>query len=127
MAEADPVLEGPLRIVAVFSSLFIVLSLTLFAVGEVNAASKDTAAEVAGREAAGTADPSPDQERARERAHGGFRETIDDVNDVLLAPLAFIAEGSSSEWVRRSAPGALALLLYGFGLGWLARFARGRA
>ena len=69
----------------------------------------------------------PGEERARERAHSRAREAIDDADDVLVAPFAGLVDGSASSWVRRGVPTLLALLVYGFGLSFLARFARGRA
>jgi hypothetical protein len=55
------------------------------------------------------------------------REAIDDADDVLVTPFAPLTEGSSSSWVRRGIPTLLALVVYGFGLAFLARFASGRA
>lgn len=120
-------LEAPLRIAAVVCSLVVLAGWSLFVIDEVRAASDTTAAEVAGRTASAQADPTPAQERDRERAHSGVREAIDDVNDVLLAPVAWLGESSSSQWWQRSAPAVVAFLLYGLGLGFLARYARGRA
>ncbi len=121
------VLEGPLRILAVVLSGLVLLGWVLFAVDETGEASRQTAAEVAGRQASARADPSPDQERAREAAHGSAREAIDDANDLLLSPFADIGAGSESRWVRRTVPAVIAFVVYGLGLGFLARFARGRA
>jgi hypothetical protein len=120
------VLERVLRAVAIVASVAVVLGWGLFVIDETSAASKQTQAEIAGQEAARRADPSPDQERAREAANGAVHEAIDDVNDVLLKPFASISDGSSSTWVRRTVPALLALVVYGFGLGMLARFAAGR-
>jgi len=44
---------------------------------------------------------------------------------VLLKPFAAAVNGSESTWVRRSIPAFLGLVLYGFVLGFLARYARG--
>ena len=49
-----------------------------------------------------------------------------DANDVLLRPFATVAQASPSKWMRRSVPALLALLVYGFGFGLLARLATGR-
>jgi hypothetical protein len=121
-----PVLERALRLAAIVCSLLVVVGWAWFAADETNAASKDTQAEIAGQTAARTVDPDPDAERARERAHGKVHEAIDDANDVLLRPFAAVTEGSSSKWVRRSIPALLGLIVFGFGLGLLARFATGR-
>ena len=118
--------ERPLRAVAIVACLFVTAGWCGFALDEVSKASKESQEEIAGRHATTQADPSPDEERAREAAHSGARELIDDVNDVLLTPVAWVADGSGSKWVRRSVPALLALLIYGFGLGYIARYARGR-
>jgi hypothetical protein len=119
------VLEKALRLAAVICSLLVVAGWGWFAASETNAASKSTQAEIAGVAAARTPDPDPDQERAREKVNGPVHEAVDDANDVLLRPFAAVASGSSSKWVRRTIPALLALVVYGFGLGLLARFAAG--
>jgi hypothetical protein len=45
---------------------------------------------------------------------------------VLVAPFAALVSGSESSWVRRGVPTLIALLVYGFGLSFLARYAKGR-
>jgi hypothetical protein len=119
------VVERLLRTVALCASAIVLLSWALFALDETRAASKQTAAEVAGRSASATADPSPQQERAREAAHTRVREAIDDADDLLVAPFAGAAGSTTSHWARRTVPTLLALLVYGFGLTFLARYAHG--
>ncbi len=114
-------LERLLRLVAVVASVLVVLGWGLFVVGEASDASSKSTQEIEGRAATRVADPSPDEERARERAHSAPREVVDDANDVLLSPFASLADSSGSKWVRRTVPAAVALLLYGFGLSFLAR------
>lgn len=117
--------EQALRTLSVLCSAIVLVSFGLFATDETRAASDQTAIEVAGQQAAQTPTPSPSQERAREKAHSRVREWIDDADDVLLSP--FQAVGSSSDqWAARGLPALLALLAYGFGFGFLARFARAR-
>ncbi|HMJ33835.1 MAG TPA: hypothetical protein VK501_07950 [Baekduia sp.] len=119
-------LERALRLAAIICSLLVVAGWGWFAADETGAASRDTQAEIAGQVATRTVDPDPDQERAREQAHGKVHEYVDDANDVLLRPFAAVTADSSSKWLRRSIPALLALVVYGFGLGLLARFAAGR-
>jgi hypothetical protein len=121
------VLEGILRTAAVLASAVALVSFALFALDETREASKQSTAEVAGLEATRASNPSGDEERARERAHSSVREAIDDVDDVLVAPFAPLTEDMSSSWAARGVPTLLALLVYGFGLAFLARFMRGRA
>ena len=116
-------LESVLRSFAVLASLFVIAGFGLFVIDEARSATDQTTEKIAGRTASQTADPSPEEERAREAVHSAPREFVDDVNDILLSPFAGLAEGSSSQWARRGVPAFLALLVYGFGVGTLARFA----
>jgi hypothetical protein len=120
-------MEGLLRTAAIVASAIVLVSFALFAIDETRDASNRSVAGIAGLEATRTADPTSREERARERAHGAVHEAIDDADDVLVKPFASIADGSSSSWVRRGVPTLLALVVYGFGLSFLARYARGRA
>ena len=114
-----PLLERLLRTASTVLTAVVVLGFVLFAFDKADAASKHQQLIVA------TANPSPAQEQARERQHGRFKETIYDVDDVLLRPFAGVTN-SSDAWVRRGVPTGLAVLVYGFGLGFIASFARGR-
>jgi hypothetical protein len=96
----------------------------LFALEDIGRASTSAENRVQDRYTA-TA-PTPAGERERERRHSQVREAIDDVNDVLLAPFAGVSEDATSRWARRGVPALLGLLVYGFGLGDVARFMKGR-
>jgi hypothetical protein len=80
------VLERLLRTLAIIASLLVLAGWGLFALDEARSASNQTQTEIAGRQAAPRVDPSPEEERAREAAHGDPRELVDDANDVLLSP-----------------------------------------
>jgi hypothetical protein len=110
---------------AVVSCVFLALGWGLFAIDQARGASHESVAGIAG-DPTTFSDPSPDQERAREKQHGTAREVVDDVNDLLLSPFAGLTDSSGSKWVRRSIPALIALLVYGFGGGFIARFAAGR-
>ena len=118
-------LAGPLRAASYAACALVTLSFALFVIDESRAASNDSAAQIAGDHAARAADPSPAQERARERVHSRSRELVDDANDVLVTPVAWAVPAGASPWVARGLPWLLALVLYGFGLGFLSRFSRG--
>jgi hypothetical protein len=121
------VLAGPLRAASVVASAIVIVSFGLFALDETRAASRRSAAETAGLRAARSADPNPEQERTRESVHSTAREVIDDADDVLLVPFAWAAPDSGGKWGRRGVPALLALLVYGFGLAFLARYVQGVA
>jgi len=117
------VLERTVRIVAITLSLVVALGFILFALDDVDRASDSKVDEIASYQ---QADPTPAGERDREQRHGKLREAIDDANDILLKPFAGVSDSASSRWVQRGVPALLGLLVYGFGLGFLARFTRGR-
>jgi hypothetical protein len=120
------VIERALRFAAVVCSLLVIVGWGWFAIDETSAASQQSQAEIAGQTAARSASPDPDQERDREKVNSKFHEFVDDANDILLRPFSPIAQDSASKWVRRTVPALFALLVYGFGLGVLARVAAGR-
>jgi hypothetical protein len=109
------VFEGPLRLLSRFAVLAVLLGFGLFAVDELRGASDATRAELRGDE----------PEAVRDARHGPLREAVDDVNDVLLAPFEVVAQDLPSAWAQRGVPALLALAVFGFGLGTLARYARG--
>ncbi len=96
----------------------IVLSFLLFAADEARSGTQ-TQLEMLGSEQA--AEPAPANERAREQAHSGPREFVDDANDILVSPFADIVD-SDSNWVRRGVPLLIGLALYGFLIGLLANY-----
>ena len=116
-------LERVLRIVAILVSLVVVVSFGLFAIDELNGASSRNEAKLAQDL---ESNPPPAAERQREKDHGAIRETIDDANDVVVSPFEGIVSTSDSRWAQRGVPALLALLVFGLGLGFLARFMRGR-
>jgi hypothetical protein len=115
-------LERPLRIVAIVLSLLVAAGFVLFAVGDFSRASAQSRDRIAGID---SPDPTPAAERTREQRNSRAREFIDDANDVLLRPFAGIVADASSRWVQRGVPALLGLLVYGFLLGYLARYTRG--
>jgi hypothetical protein len=120
------VLEGLLRLAAMVTCAFVLLSFVLFTLDESSTASRRSQDEIAGRSASQTTDPSPEEERAREKVHSKPREFVDDVNDVLLAPFTWAEPDNGGRWARRGLPALAALVVYGFGLAFLARYAHGR-
>ena len=106
------------------TSLIVLLGFAMFAVDEMDRGSQnqqnalDSELRADGDDPIPVA-PTPAEETQRERANGGFREMVDDANDVLLAPFGSLVE-SDNAWVNHGVPTLLALLLYAVGLGLLA-------
>jgi hypothetical protein len=112
-----------LRIVAVVTSLLVLAGFITFVNDEAGAASDQQTALIDGKE---SPDPSPQGEKEREADNSKAQEYIDDANDVLLKPFVSVVDSADNKWVVRGVPALLALLVYGFGLGLLANYMRGR-
>jgi hypothetical protein len=56
----------------------------------------------------------------------GFHKALEETASSLTSPFSGIVSSSSSEWADRGVKLLLALLVYGFGLGFLARLLRVR-
>jgi hypothetical protein len=112
------------RLLAIFCSGLVILGFAYFAIDELDRGSKTQQGKL-DRELSGEVGdptpiaPSPVQEAEREKLNGGFREAVDDANDVLLGPFTNLID-SNDRWVGHGVPAVLALLLYGLGLGTLA-------
>jgi hypothetical protein len=118
--------------VSTLASLVLVVSFAMFAIDQARDGSKQQVAKL-GVELGSTsnasanvnqADPSARTERAREKRHGTVRETIDDVDDVLISPFAGVVD-SKDIWVQRGVPALIAFLLFGVGLRVLAAYLPG--
>ena len=112
------------RLVAIIASVTVALGFAFFATDELGRGSQNQRNKVSKEVTGALSDPAPiaptpDQEVARERENGTFREWVDDANDVLLGPFTEIVD-SNDRWVTHGVPAVLALLLYGLGLGMLA-------
>lgn len=115
-------IESSLRAVAVLTSLVVLAGFALFAIDQFGVASQDSQAGIEGSSApARTMGAEPGQ-----RPTVGLRHALDSADDVLLTPFEGLVDGRG-EWAARGIPTVLALLIYGLGLGYLARFAHGRA
>ena len=113
-----------IRLIAIACSGLVLLGFAYFATDELSRGSQNQQ-NALGAELDGGPDPSPvaptpDEEVARERVNGTFREAVDDANDVLIGPFANLVDGSRDRWVTHGVPAVLGLLLYGFCLGMLA-------
>jgi len=109
------VVEGTLRTIAIVTSLFVLVSFGMFARDEIAGAS-DTQLNVL--------DGKPDNSLPSGTNHKQPRRFIDGVARALLRPFS-AASPNGSHWAERGLPTLLALVVYGFGLGFLARMARG--
>jgi hypothetical protein len=117
------VIERLLRYAAVACSAILLLGFGAFAYDQAKSGSDR---HVEALEGIYRPDPPPETERQREARHSDVREAVDDANDVLLKPFAGIVH-ADDVWVDRIVPTVLALLVFGFGLGFLARYTQARS
>ena len=120
VADADHVVSGALGLVRLICCLLVLASFALFAVDQASGASKHQVTELNAGTPTRTAAPISNAQAGQPRA------AIDDAANVLEAPFRSVI-GSSNQWVQRGFATLCALLLYGVGLGYLARFSQGRA
>ena len=66
------------------------------------------------------------QGRSEGSHQGSVHKALDEASAELTSPFAGVISGSSSEWVIRGVKLLLALAVYGFGFGYLARVLRVR-
>ncbi len=107
-----------LRALAIAASLVLLASFTFFAIDQAGGASNQAQAEVA---AAGNQTVGPPIHGAGSET--GLRGDVDSVAGDLTSPLHSWAPGPTDSWGSRCFELALGLLIYGVGLGALARAA----
>ena len=110
-----------LRLAAIVACLAAIASMGLYAINQTDNASAHQ------QETLATGTTEPEQLQTREAHSKGVRGVIDDTAKALASPFDSVTASSNSEWVKRGAGLGFVLLVYGFGLGFIARFIRVRA
>lgn len=113
-------IAGVIRMAAVVASVLVLIGFVLFAIDKLTESSERQQRAI---DPTVQVDPSDRGEARRERSSDRFREFVNDADDILLKPFAGVVD-SNEEWVERGVPTALALLVYGFGLGLVANAAK---
>ena len=123
-----------LRLASIACCGVLLISFVAFASDQAGEGSKQTVAKIGEANSGRThmsetelnaPDPSASTERMREKRHGSLREKLDDANDALVSPFDGIV-ASDSVWAQRVATGLLGFLVFGLGLGYLARLVAAR-
>src|SRR5258707_1261079 len=113
------------RIVRLVSRVICVILLAwflVFAVNETKTASGHQQKQLAGQTA--SEEQQEEKEKASKKAHkSGVHETLDETAEALTSPFSGIVSGSS-EWLKNGELLLAALIVYGFGLGFVARVMR---
>ena len=119
-------LASLLKLASLAICLIVIASFVLFVVNRTSSASQHQQNEVTGE----TSSAKGESETAIAPDSGGHkgsvRRTIDEASEAVTSPFSSVTESSSSEWVVHAVDLALALLVYGFGLGYIARAIRVR-
>ena len=122
-----------LRLASIATCLIVIASFLTFAVNEAKMASSRQQEELGSSPAlaAGPAagvNTSAQAPASGARAHheSSLHSTIDEAASSLTSPFSSLVSNANSEWEIRSLKLLAALLVYGFGLGYLARSLRVR-
>jgi hypothetical protein len=118
---------GLLRVASLLACLIVVISFLMFATDQLGSVSSRQAAQVAGPDASlDTATTTPSVAAAAPSKPAPLRRAINRTSQRLTSPFDGFVGARSSQWLVRSVEAALALLVYGFGMGYLVRLLRVR-
>lgn len=120
MAPGVSPLTSLMRLASRVICLIVIAWFVVFVVDQTSAASTRQQNEVTEGTASTTGAPEVKHESTAQR-------TLDKASNALTSPFAGAVSGSHSEWTIHIVKTILALLVYGFGLAFLARFLRVRA
>jgi hypothetical protein len=112
-----------LRLISVVCSLILLLSFAMFASDQAGHGSKATVAKIAEGDASSI--PVGERQPAKPKPHSQFRRTVDGANDKLVSPFTGLVAGSSG-WTRHITLLILGFLVFGVGVGFVARYAATR-
>jgi hypothetical protein len=115
-----------LRLASVVICLIAIASFVLFVVNQTSTASTRQQEVLNGPTTAATANPQTTRSSNSAPHKSAMRRAIDDASNALTSPFSGVTAGSTSQWVIRGANLLLALIVYGFGLGFIARVIRVR-
>jgi hypothetical protein len=110
-----------LRLVSVVICLIVIASFIVFAVNRTSEGSANQQVELGNASAAVTA-----KAEGKSRTHEGtLHKTLTEASNGLTSPFSGVIS-SNSEWATKGVKLLLALAVYGFGLGYIARMVRVR-
>jgi hypothetical protein len=111
-----------LRLLSIVCSLVLLASFAMFASDQAGDGSKQTVAQIGTNDESTEAPVTP---AAPKEKHSSVRKAIDGANDKLVGPFKGVV-ASDSVWARHISQTVLAFLVFGLGLGFLARYASTR-
>jgi hypothetical protein len=118
-ADTGIVISHVLKLLSFACCALVILSFAMFARDQMAGASANQQTELA----SGSNTPTP---AAPAKPHAQPRRFIDGAAKDLTAPFDAVVQ-SNNVWVKNALPAVFALLVYGLGLGYLARYSSGLA
>ena len=115
-------IAGLLRLASLVICLIVIASFAIFAIDQTKSASVHQQQELK----VGTKEALTNPPTKASTHESSVHEAIDEASNQLTSPFSGITSGSSSEWAIHGVNLVLALAVYGFGLGFLARVVRVR-
>jgi hypothetical protein len=112
-----------LRLASRVICLIVIVSFALFALEQTSSASTHQQNELNESAPAGSRTTTTEKPKSKSALH----KTIDEASSSLTSPFSGITAGWQNQWAIHGANLVLALLIYGFALGFLARMLRVRA
>ncbi len=109
-----------LRLASFVICAIVIVSFAVFALDRTSTASTHQTEAISGQTAASSS------KNTGASHEGSLHKAIDETSAHLTSPFAGVVSGSNSEWANRGVRLLLALVVYGFGLGFLARTLRVR-
>ena len=120
-------LAGLLRLASLAICLVAIASFGLFVFNQTSSASAHQQRLLnGGTPPTATAPTATSPATSSTGQESSVHRAIDDASNVFTSPFSGVTAGSSSEWIIRGTKLLLALIVYGFGLGFLARVIRVR-
>ncbi len=111
-----------LRLASRIICLIVIVSFALFALEQTSSASTHQQNEI-NEDSPTSRAPAP---KAKTKTKSAVHKTIDEASSSLTSPFSGITAGWTNQWAIHGVDLVLALLLYGFALGFLARTLRVR-
>jgi hypothetical protein len=113
-----------LRLASIAICLIALASFAAFAIDQTRGAARHQRAKV--DEAAPSAGTTASSPRSSPVEKSAIHEAVDKAFSTLSSPFSGVTSGSSSQWTIEIVDTLLVLLVYGFGLSFLARLLPGR-
>jgi hypothetical protein len=118
-------LASLLRLASWIICLLVIASFLIFVVDQTGSASAHQQAELNASSPITANEPDTSETTGTSTKHkSSLHKQIDEAANVFTSPFNSIVSGTSSQWATRSIKTFLALLVYGLGLGYLARVIR---